>query len=55
MADFIYGVRGARKKNVLSPTTNMDMVMKTEFFASQSAFERRLMMLVTVPAELPWV
>lgn len=55
MADFIYGVRGAGKKNVLSPTTNMNVVMKTEFLASQSTFELRLTMLVTVSAELSWI
>jgi len=55
MTDFIYGVRGTGQENVFSPTADMDVVMKTEFSAPQSAFERRLMMLVTVPAELPWI
>ena len=55
MTDFIYGVRGTGQENVFSPTADMDVVMKTEFSAPQSAFERPLMMLVTVPAELPWI
>jgi len=54
MTDFIYGVRGTRE-NVFSPTTDVDVVMKIEFSAPQSTFERRFMMLVTVPAELPWI
>lgn len=55
MTDFIYGVRGTGQENVFGPTTDVDVVMKTEFSAPQSAFESQLMMLVTVPAELPWI
>jgi len=55
MTDFIYGVRGTGEENVFGPTTDVDVVMKTEFSAPQSAFESQLMMLVTVPAELPWI
>jgi hypothetical protein len=55
MTGFIYWVRGTGQKNVFNPTTDLDVVMKTEFSAPQSAFEHRLMMLVTVTATLPWI
>jgi hypothetical protein len=55
MTNFIYGVRGTGEENVFSPTTDVDVVMNTEFSSAQSAIERQLMMLVTVPAELPWI
>ena len=57
MTDFIYGVRDIGKVNVLRLIADIDVVMKREFSAPQSAIERRLMLLVTVPVELPriWV
>jgi len=53
MTDFIYGVRDTGQENVFGPTADVNVVMKTEFSAPQSAFESQLMMLVTVPGELP--
>ena len=50
---FIYCVRGSGVVNAFSPTADLNVVMKIEFSAPQSAFESRLLMLVTVPAELP--
>jgi hypothetical protein len=55
MTDFIYGVRDTGQENVFSPTTDGECgYVKIEFSAPLSAFERRLM-LVTAPAELPWI